>query len=116
MLAVTRLLCTYGRCTREYALSIDARCAGDAAPLRTWEVLLTTKAMGQSSPYPGAINTLFVTLAFSLLTRWLRDAAAGRPAREWLQLLVPFPAWALLFAALVPFAFLRPVVDPQRGG
>jgi len=59
---------------------------------------------------------LFVTLAFSLLTRWLRDEAAGRPAREWLQLLVPFPAWALLFAGLVPFAFLRPVVDPQRGG
>jgi hypothetical protein len=50
------------------------------------------------------------------LTRWLRDAADGRPAREWLQLLVPFPAWALLFAGLVPFAFLRPLVDPQRGG
>ena len=59
---------------------------------------------------------LFVTLSFSLLTRWLRDAAAGRPAREWLQLLVPIPAWVLLLAGLVPFFILRPMVDPHLGG
>jgi hypothetical protein len=59
---------------------------------------------------------LFVTLVFSSLTRWVRDLAAGRPAREWLQLLVPFPSWILLLASLVPFAFLRPLVDPHPGG
>lgn len=59
---------------------------------------------------------LFVTLAFSLLTRWLRDAAAGRPAWEWLQLLVPIPAWILLLAGVLPFAILRPMVDPHLGG
>lgn len=59
---------------------------------------------------------LWVTLAFSLLTRWLRDTAARRPAREWLQLLVPAPAWIVLLAGLVPFAVLRPIVDPHLGG
>jgi hypothetical protein len=59
---------------------------------------------------------LFVTLGFSAMTRWLRDASAGRPAREWLQLAVPAPAWILLLAGLVPFAILRPIVDPHLGG
>lgn len=59
---------------------------------------------------------LFVTLAFTFLARWLRDAARGRPAREWLQLLVPLPAFVLLLAGLVPFSILRPRVDPTKGG
>ncbi len=59
---------------------------------------------------------LFVTLAFTFLARWLRDAARGRPAREWLQLLVPIPAFALLLVGLVPFSVLRPLVDPAPGG
>ena len=59
---------------------------------------------------------LFVTLGFSVMTRWLRDASAGRPAWEWLQLAVPFPAWVLLLAGLVPFSILRPMVDPHPGG
>jgi hypothetical protein len=59
---------------------------------------------------------LFVTLAFSLLTRWLRDVSRDHPVREWLQLLVPLPAWVVLLAGLVPFAFLRPLVDPHPGG
>lgn len=59
---------------------------------------------------------LFVTLAFSLLTRWLRDAARDRPAREWLQLLVPVPAFAILLVGLVPFTILKPLVDPTPGG
>src|SRR5688500_1916777 len=59
---------------------------------------------------------LFVTLGFSLVTRWLRHAARERPAREWLQLLVPIPAFGLLLTGLVPFTLLRPLLDPVPGG
>lgn len=44
----------------------DFASAGDAAPLRVWKVALAVKKIGQASPYPGAINTLFVTLAFNV--------------------------------------------------
>ena len=59
---------------------------------------------------------LFVTFAFSYLTRRLRDAAGGRPALEWLQLLVPIPAFVILIASIVPFAAVLPYVDPSPGG
>jgi hypothetical protein len=59
---------------------------------------------------------LFVTFAFSLLTRWLRDVAAERPRLEWLQLIVPIPAFAILLTGLVPFSVIKPIVDPERGG
>jgi Carotenoid biosynthesis protein len=59
---------------------------------------------------------LFVTFGFSLMTRWLRDAAAARPWREWLQLLVPIPAWFVILVALVPFAQLRTMLDNRPGG
>ena len=59
---------------------------------------------------------LFVTYAFSVLTRWLRDHAVRRPAIEWLQLAVPLPAFAILLASLVPFTLLKPLVDPAPGG
>lgn len=59
---------------------------------------------------------LFVTFGFSLLTRWLRDASRGHPRREWLQLLVPIPAFGLLLLPIVPFAALRPILDPSPGG
>jgi hypothetical protein len=67
-------------------------------------------------PFGNFYSWLFVTFAFSFLTRWLRDAARGRPAREWLQLLVPIPAFAILIASIVPFAMVLPVVDPSPGG
>jgi hypothetical protein len=59
---------------------------------------------------------LFVTLAFSLLTRWLRDASRDAPSRELLQLLVPLPAFAILLTGLVPFSVLKPLVDSSPGG
>ncbi len=59
---------------------------------------------------------LFLTWSFSLLTRWLRDAARTRPVLQWLQLLVPIGAFALLLAALVPFTIVKPMVDPAPGG
>ncbi len=59
---------------------------------------------------------LFVTLGFSLFTRLLRSAAHRRQALEWLQLLVPIPAFALLIASIWLFALLVPVVDPTPGG
>jgi hypothetical protein len=59
---------------------------------------------------------LFVTFGFSLVTRRLRDAAHGRPGLEWLQLLVPIPAFAILLASIVPFAIVKPLVDSDPGG
>jgi Carotenoid biosynthesis protein len=59
---------------------------------------------------------LFVTVGFSFMTRWLREGAARRPALEWLQLLVPLPAFVILIAAIIPFAAVLPVVDPRPGG
>jgi hypothetical protein len=59
---------------------------------------------------------LFVTFAFSLLTRRLRDVAGRRPRLEWLQLAVPIPAFAILLVSLVPFTVIKPVVDPEQGG
>lgn len=59
---------------------------------------------------------LFVTFAFSLFTRWLRDMAARRPSLAWLQLAVPIPAFALLSLAIVSFRILKPITDPTPGG
>jgi len=99
------------------AISLDL--AFDAIAIRMG--LWTWRGVGPDQGWFGVpagnfYSWLFVTLAFSLLTRWLRDAAAGRPAREWLQLLVPIPAWVLLLAGVLPFAILRPMVDPHLGG
>jgi hypothetical protein len=58
---------------------------------------------------------LFVTLAFSLVSRWLREASRDRPMLEWLQLLVPVPAFAILLGGLVPFTILQPIVEPGPG-
>ena len=59
---------------------------------------------------------MFVPFGFSLVTRRLRDAAHGRPGLEWLQLLVPIPAFAILLASIVPFAIVKPLVDSDPGG
>jgi hypothetical protein len=67
-------------------------------------------------PWGNFYSWLFVTAGFSLVTRWLRRAAYRRPSLEWLQLLVPVPAFALLLIGLMPFIFVKPLVDSSRGG
>ncbi|HEX2766294.1 MAG TPA: carotenoid biosynthesis protein [Candidatus Limnocylindria bacterium] len=59
---------------------------------------------------------LFVTLGFTLFTRLLRSAARDRPALEWLQLLVPVAAFAVLTASIGAFSVIKPMVDPSPGG
>lgn len=59
---------------------------------------------------------LFVTFGFSLLSRWLRDFAARRRAAEWLQLLVPVPAYAILITAIVAYAFISARTNAPTGG
>jgi hypothetical protein len=59
---------------------------------------------------------LFVTVAFSAVTRWVRDVALRRPNLDWLQLLVPAPAFVLLILSIIPFAAVLPYVDPAPGG
>jgi hypothetical protein len=59
---------------------------------------------------------LFVTLGFSLMSRWIRDASRERPVREWWQLLAPLPAYAILLVGLLPFIALKPLTDSAPGG
>jgi hypothetical protein len=59
---------------------------------------------------------LFVTLGFSIFTRWIRELSHRRPVLEWLQLLVPLPAFAVLIAGIWVFAVLKPMIDPDPGG
>lgn len=67
-------------------------------------------------PWGNFYAWLFVTVGFSLMSRWLRDAARGHPSREWLQLLVPLPAFAILLTGLVPFIAVKPLIDDTPGG
>jgi hypothetical protein len=59
---------------------------------------------------------LFVTLGFSVLTRWLRDWSARHPDAEWLQLGVPAPAFAILVTAIAPFALIMQLTGAETGG
>jgi len=59
---------------------------------------------------------LFVTFGFSLLTRWLRERAPRGSATEWLQLLVPIPAFGILLLSLLPYTIVQPIIDPTPGG
>jgi hypothetical protein len=59
---------------------------------------------------------LFVTLGFSFLTRWLRDRAARRRGAEWLQLLIPVPAYAILVASIIPYAYISARTNAPTGG
>ena len=59
---------------------------------------------------------LFVTWAFSFVSRWLRDVARTRPAVEWLQLLVPVPAFVIFLVSQVPFWLVKPLIDSTTGG
>jgi hypothetical protein len=59
---------------------------------------------------------LFITFAFSLVTRWLRERAPRGSALEWLQLLLPVPAFAIVLITLVPFVIVHPIVDPGPAG
>jgi hypothetical protein len=100
-------------------LAIMLDLAFDAVAIRLG--LWTWRDVGQGDAWFGVpagnfYAWLFVTFAFSTLTRWLRRAAHERPSGEWLQLLVPIPAFFVLLAALVPFTVLKPLVDPSPGG
>jgi hypothetical protein len=110
---------------RRYAPFVDAvlaiglDLAFDAIAIRMG--LWTWRGVGPTDGWFGVpagnfYSWLVVILAFSSLTRWLRDAAAGRRALEWLQPAVPIPAFGLLLAGIVPFAVLHPIVDPRPGG
>jgi hypothetical protein len=101
------------------ALVIMLDLAFDAVAIRmgmwTWvDIGLTDGWFGVQ---PGNFYTwLFVTLGFSLLTRWLRDRAARRRALEWLQLLVPVPAFAILIGSIVPYALISVWTNAPTGG
>ncbi len=99
------------------ALSLDI--AFDAIAIRmglwTWRGV-AADAGWFGVPAGNFYSWLFVTLAFALVTRWLAEVARRRRALEWLQLLVPLPAFAILLAGIIPFALLQEAFDPEPGG
>jgi hypothetical protein len=99
------------------AISLDL--AFDAIAIRMG--LWTWRGIGPADGWFGVpagnfYSWLFVTLAFSSLTRWLRHVAVRRPSLEWLQLAVPLPAFGLLLVGIIPFAVVHPIDDPRPGG
>lgn len=99
------------------AISLDL--AFDAVAIRMG--LWTWRDIGPADGWFGVpagnfYSWLFVVVGFSLFTRWLREAAHRRRALEWLQLLVPLPAFAVLTASIGLFAVLKPMVDADPGG
>lgn len=98
------------------AVSLDLAFDAIAIRLGLWTWRGMTLSDGWFGVPAGNFYTwLWVTLAFSFVTRWLRDAAVERPSREWLQLLVPVPAYAILLAGLLPFIALKPHFYPEPG-
>ncbi|HEX9610161.1 MAG TPA: carotenoid biosynthesis protein [Candidatus Limnocylindria bacterium] len=106
-------------------LAIMLDLAFDAIAIRiglwTWRdhvtgVPLSSEAAWFGVPAGNFYSWLFVTFGFSLLTRWLRERAPRGSAMEWLQLLVPIPAFGILLLSLLPFTTLQPMIDPTPGG
>jgi Carotenoid biosynthesis protein len=99
------------------AISLDL--AFDAVAIRmglwTWRDIAPTDGWF-GVPAGNFYAWLFVTLAFSLFTRWLRDEAASRPRLAWLQMLVPIPAFMLLLVAITTFSILKPMTGTSPGG
>ena len=99
------------------AISLDL--SFDAIAIRmglwTWRDVAPTDGWF-GVPWGNFYAWLFVTVGFSLMTRWLRDDSRGRPSMEWLQLLVPLPAFALLLTGLIPFIAVKPLIDDAPGG
>jgi hypothetical protein len=99
------------------AISLDLAFDAIAIRMGLWTWIGVDASTGWFGvPWGNFYAWLFVTMGFSLLTRWLRDAAARHRAREWLQLAVPIPAFAILTAAIWPFALVKPMIDPTSGG
>ncbi len=101
------------------ALVIMLDLAFDAVAIRmgmwTWVDIGPTD--GWFGVQPGNFYTwLFVTFGFSLLSRWLRDPAARRRSLEWLQLLVPAPAFGILVASIVPYTAVSVATNAPAGG
>ena len=99
------------------AISLDL--AFDAVAIRMG--LWTWRDIGPEQGWFGVpagnfYSWLFVVVGFSVFTRWLREITHRRPALEWLQLLVPLPAFAVLTASIGLFAVVKPMVDADPGG
>jgi hypothetical protein len=59
---------------------------------------------------------LFVALGFSIFTRLIRRWSAKEPGFDWVQLLVPIPAYLTLMVSLLPFIALQSLFFHEPGG
>jgi hypothetical protein len=99
------------------AISLDLAFDAIAIRIGLWTWVGVDASQGWFGvPWGNFYAWLFVTMGFSLLSRWVRDAAARQRGREWIQLAVPIPAFAILTLAILPFHFLKPIIDPDEGG
>lgn len=101
------------------ALAIMLDLGFDAVAIRMgmWTWIDIGPSDGWFGVQPGNFYTwLFITFGFSALTRWLRDRAARHRAAEWLQLVVPLPAFGILVGSIVPFALVTVWTNAPRGG
>lgn len=101
------------------AIVIMLDLAFDAVAIRMgmWTWVDIGPSDGWFGVQPGNFYTwLFVTFGFSVLTRSLRDQATRRRAAEWLQLLVPIPAFVILIASIVPYALVSAWTHAPTGG
>ena len=99
------------------AISLDLAFDAIAIRLGLW----TWRGVGPTDGWFGVpagnfYAWLFVIWAFSFVSRWLRDAARGRPRLEMAQLLVPIPAFVIFLFTLVPFSVVKPLIDSTLGG
>ena len=99
------------------AISLDL--AFDAVAIRlglwTWRGIAFTDGWF-GVPAGNLYTWLFITLSFSLLARLVRVAAQRRPSAEWLQLLVPVPAFFVVLVAITALALFERAFPPPPGG
>ena len=100
-------------------LAIMLDLAFDAVAIRmglwTWRGIAETDGWF-GVPAGNLYTWLFITLSFSLFTRALRSAAERRRPLEWLQLIVPLPAFWLVLVAITALALFERAVEPPPGG
>ena len=99
------------------AISLDL--AFDAVAIRmglwTWRGIAFTDGWF-GVPAGNLYTWLFITFSFSFVARALRVAAQRRRSLEWLQLVVPIPAFVMVLIAITALALFERAFEPPPGG
>ncbi len=100
-------------------LAITLDLAFDAVAIRmglwTWRGIAFTDGWF-GVPAGNLYTWLFITFSFSFAARAVRAAAERRHAFEWLQVLVPIPAFGMVLVAITALAVFEQAFEPPPGG